>query len=147
MDRELFISLSQARYELECLDRLGQIQNDSFSDGLLGMLCAMRGELRANAIGVLWYDGGRSAPEIIHSIPEDHASVALLKDIADHRLINTVLEGLADSGEEQACVEADPHNGYSGPWHEIVRRCQEFCVNGFRLVDDFRLHWLRLSGG
>src|ERR1019366_8467240 len=27
------------------------------------------------------------------------------------------------------------------------RRCQEFCVNGFRLVDDFRLHWLHLSGG
>jgi hypothetical protein len=26
-------------------------------------------------------------------------------------------------------------------------RCQEFCVNGFRLVDDFRLHWLHLSGG
>ena len=27
------------------------------------------------------------------------------------------------------------------------RRCQEFCVNGFRLVDDFQLHWLHLSGG
>ena len=26
-------------------------------------------------------------------------------------------------------------------------RCQEFCVNGFRLVDDFRLHGLHLSGG
>ena len=26
-------------------------------------------------------------------------------------------------------------------------RCQEFCVNGFRLVDDLRLHWLHLSGG
>jgi Transposase len=25
--------------------------------------------------------------------------------------------------------------------------CQEFCVNGFRLVEDFRLHWLHLSGG
>jgi hypothetical protein len=27
------------------------------------------------------------------------------------------------------------------------RRCQEFCVNGFRLVDGFRLHWLHLGGG
>jgi transposase len=26
-------------------------------------------------------------------------------------------------------------------------RCQDFCVNGFRLVDGFRLHWLHLSGG
>ena len=26
-------------------------------------------------------------------------------------------------------------------------RCQEFCVNGFRLVDGFRLHWLHLGGG
>jgi hypothetical protein len=29
----------------------------------------------------------------------------------------------------------------------IVRRCQEFCVNDFRLVDGFRLHWLHLGGG
>jgi hypothetical protein len=27
------------------------------------------------------------------------------------------------------------------------RRCQAFCVNGFRLVDVFGLHWLHLSGG
>jgi hypothetical protein len=28
-----------------------------------------------------------------------------------------------------------------------LRRCQDFCVNGFRLVNVFRLHWLHLSGG
>jgi hypothetical protein len=30
---------------------------------------------------------------------------------------------------------------------QLRRRCQEFCVNGFRLVDGFRLHWLHLGGG
>jgi transposase len=29
----------------------------------------------------------------------------------------------------------------------LLRRCQEFCVNGFRVVDIFRLHWMHLSGG
>src|ERR1035437_10122670 len=31
--------------------------------------------------------------------------------------------------------------------HHLTGRCQEFCVNGFRLVDGFRLHWLHLGGG
>jgi hypothetical protein len=31
--------------------------------------------------------------------------------------------------------------------HTAEGRCQEFCVNGFRLVDGFRLHWLHLGGG
>ena len=35
----------------------------------------------------------------------------------------------------------------AGPDSRDPGQCQEFCVNGFRLVDGFRLHWLHLSGG
>jgi RHS repeat-associated protein len=48
----------------------------------------------------------------------------------------TALSSIRKPGTDEAVTMA----GLQG-------RCQEFCVNGFRLVDGFRLHWLHLSGG
>jgi hypothetical protein len=53
-----------------------------------------------------------------------------------------------EPGPEAETVRIGRRKRYN--WDQRVlmrRRCQEFCVNGFRLVDGFRLHWLHLSGG
>src|ERR1019366_3540929 len=76
-------------------------------------------------------------PALAHTTLEQTAALLGVGRASVPRLQRRFREGLQ-------LVRSSPSWGGR---RRALRRCQEFCVNGFRLVDGFRLHWLHLGGG
>ncbi|MGB7758812.1 MAG: hypothetical protein WBL61_03230 [Bryobacteraceae bacterium] len=64
-----------------------------------------------------------------------------------HRLSEVTLDTIANEKYGKPFAQLSPDERSIASARTMTGQCQEFCVNGFRLVDGFRLHWLHLSGG